>query len=64
MDFESVQPDDVDVADAAPIYSKPVIKVDVPGLDKTRSLLRDSITKKLGELQKRGLASADIAGLW
>jgi len=47
----------------APVYSKPVIEVEVPGLDETRSLQRDSITKKLGELQKRGLASADIAGL-
>ena len=44
-------------------YSKSVIEVEVPGLDGTRSLRRDSITKKLGELQKRGLASADIAGL-
>ena len=47
----------------APDYSKSVIEVEVPGLDGTRSLRRDSITKKLGELQKRGLASADIAGL-
>ena len=47
----------------APVYSKPVIEVKVPGLDETRSLQRDSITRKLGELQKRGLASADIAGL-
>ena len=47
----------------APVYSKPVIEVEVPGLDETRSLQRDSITRKLGELQKRGLASADIAGL-
>ena len=45
------------------VYSKPVIEVEVPGLDETRSLQRDSITRKLGELQKRGLASADIAGL-
>ena len=47
----------------APVYSKPVIEVEVPGLDETRSLQRDSITRKLGELQKRGLVSADIAGL-
>ena len=47
----------------AQVYSKPVIEVEVPGLDETRSLQRDSITRKLGELQKRGLASADIAGL-
>ena len=47
----------------APVYSKPVIEVEVPGLDETRSLQRDSITRKLGELQKRRLASADIAGL-
>ena len=47
----------------APVYSKPVIEVEVPGLDETRSLQRDSITRKLGELQKRGLAKADIAGL-
>ena len=46
----------------APVYSKPVIEVEVPGLDETRSLQRDSITRKLVELQKRGLASADIAG--
>ena len=39
-----------------------MIKVEVPGLDGTRSLRRDSITKKLGELQKRGLVSADLAG--
>jgi len=47
----------------AQVYSRPVIEVEVPGLDETRSLQRDSITRKLGELQKRGLASADIAGL-
>ena len=47
----------------AQVYSKPVIEVEVPGLDETRSLQRDSITRKLGELQKRGLANADIAGL-
>ena len=47
----------------APVYSKPVIEVAVPGLKETRSLQRDSITRKLDELQKRGLASADIAGL-
>ena len=47
----------------APVYSKPVNEVEVSGLDETRSLKRDSITRKLGELQKRGLASADIAGL-
>jgi len=47
----------------APVYSKPVIEVEVSGLDETRLLQRDSITRKLGELQKRGLASADIAGL-
>ena len=47
----------------AQVYSKPVIEVEVPGLDETRSLQRDSITRKLGELQKRRLASADIAGL-
>ena len=47
----------------AQVYSKPVIEVEVPGLDETRSLQRDSITRKLGELQKRGLVSADIAGL-
>ena len=46
----------------APVYSKPVIEVEVPGLDQTRPLQRDSIIKKLAELQKRGLASADIAG--
>ena len=46
-----------------PVYSKPVIEVEVPGLDETRSLQRDSITKKFGELQRRGLASADSAGL-
>ena len=47
----------------AQVYSKPVIEVEVPGLDETRSLQRDSITRKLGELQKRGLTSADIVGL-
>ena len=47
----------------APVYSKPVIEVEVPGLDETRSLRRDSITRKLGELQRRGLTSADAAGL-
>ena len=47
----------------AQVHSKPVIEVEVPGLDETRSLQRDSITRKLGELQKRGLVSADIAGL-
>ena len=47
----------------APVYSKPVIEVEVPGLEETRSLQRDSITRKLDELQRRGLASADIAGL-
>ena len=36
----------------APVYSKPVIEVEVPGLDETRSLQRDSITRKLGGLQK------------
>ena len=46
----------------APDYSKSVIEVEVPGLDETRSLQRDWITKKLGELQKRGLVSADLAG--
>ena len=46
----------------APVHSKPVFEVEVPGLNETRSLQRDSITRKLGELQKRGLASADIAG--
>ena len=46
----------------APDYSKSVIEVEVPGLDETRSLQRDSISKKLGELQKRGLVSADLAG--
>ena len=45
----------------APDYSNSVIEVEVPGLDETRSLQRDSITKKLGELQKRGLVSADLA---
>jgi hypothetical protein len=45
------------------VYNKPVIEVEVPGLDETRSLQRESITSKLGELQKRGLASADIVGL-
>ena len=47
----------------APDYNKSVIEVKVPGLDETRSLQRDSIIKKFGELQKRGLASADTAGL-
>ena len=47
----------------APDYSKSVIEVEVPGLDEIRLLQRDSISKKLTELQKRGLASADIAGL-
>ena len=46
----------------APVYTKPVIEVEVSGLDRTRPLQRDSIIKKLAELQKRGLASADIAG--
>ena len=46
----------------APDYSKSVIEVEVPGLDETRSLQRDSIIKKLRELQKRGLVSADLAG--
>ena len=32
----------------ARVYSKPVIEVEVPGLDETRSLQRDSITRKLG----------------
>ncbi len=44
-------------------HSKPAIEVEFPGLNGTRSLQRDSITRKLGELQKLGLASADIAGL-
>jgi len=60
-------PDDADDAPDqlpdAPVYSEPVIEVEVPGLDETRLLQRDSITKKLAELQKRGLVSADIAGL-
>lgn len=47
----------------APVYSKPVIEVEVPGLDETRSLQRDSITRKLDELQRRGLTTADIGGL-
>ena len=63
VDFEPVQANDADAADDAQVYSKPVIEVEVPGLDETRSLQRDSIIKKLGELQERGLASADIAGL-
>ena len=46
----------------APDYSKSVIEVEVPGLDETRSLQRDSISRKLGELQKRGLVCADLAG--
>ena len=63
VDFEPVQAHDADAANDALVYSKPVIEVEVPGLDETRSLGRDSIIKKLGELQKRGLASADIASL-
>lgn len=47
----------------APVYSKPVVEVDVPGLDSPRSLQRDAIAKKLGELRKRGLTKAEIAGL-
>ena len=47
----------------APVYSKPVIEVDVPGLDAPRSLKRDAITRKLGELRKRGLTNAEIGGL-
>lgn len=46
----------------APVYSKPVIEVDVPGLDAPRSLQRDAITKKLGELRKRGLATSEAEG--
>ncbi|MEC8091102.1 MAG: hypothetical protein VX108_00790 [Pseudomonadota bacterium] len=47
----------------APVYSKPVIEVEVPGLDETRSLQHDSLTRKLDELQRRGLTTADIGGL-
>ena len=47
----------------APVYSKPVIEVDVPGLDAPRSLQRDAIAKKLGELRKRGLTTAEISGI-
>ncbi|MEC7238052.1 MAG: hypothetical protein VXW17_08490 [Pseudomonadota bacterium] len=47
----------------APVYSKPVIEVDVPGLDAPRALQRDAIARKLGELRKRGLTTAEIGGL-
>ena len=47
----------------APVYAKPVIEVDVPGLDAPRSLQRDAIAKKLGELRKRGLTNSEIGGL-
>ena len=47
----------------APVYGKPVIEVDVPGLDAPRALQRDAIARKLGELRKRGLTTAEIGGL-
>lgn len=47
----------------APVYAKPVIEVNVPGLDAPRSLQRDAIAKKLGELRKRGLTNSEIGGL-
>ena len=47
----------------APVYGKPVIEVDVPGLDAPRALQRDAIARKLGELRKRGLTTAKIGGL-
>ena len=41
-----------------PVYKRPVIEVEVPGLDAPRALGRDAMMKKLDELRQRGLASA------
>ena len=41
-----------------PVYKRPVIEVEVPGLDAPRALGRDAMIKKLDELRQRGLASA------
>ena len=40
-----------------PVYKRPVIEVEVPGLDAPRALGRDAMMKKLDELRQRGLAS-------
>ena len=42
-----------------PVYKRPVIEVNVPGLDAPRALERDAMMKKLDELRQRGLAGAD-----
>ena len=42
-----------------PVYPRPVIEVSVPGLDAPRALERESMMKKLSELQERGLAATE-----
>ena len=42
-----------------PVYKRPVIEVDVPGLDAPRALEREAMMKKLDELRQRGLAGSD-----
>ena len=41
-----------------PVYPRPVIEVEVPGLDAPRALGRDAMMKKLDELRQRGLTEA------
>ncbi|MEC8515185.1 MAG: hypothetical protein VXY86_01520 [Pseudomonadota bacterium] len=41
-----------------PVYPRPVIEVEVPGLDAPRALERDAMMKKLDEFRQRGLANA------
>ena len=41
-----------------PVYPRPVIEVEVPGLDAPRALGRDAMLKKLDELRQRGLTDA------
>ena len=41
-----------------PVYPRPVIEVEVPGLDAPRALGRDAMMKKLDELRQRGLVDA------
>ena len=41
-----------------PVYPRPVIEVEVPGLDAPRALERDAMMKKLDELRQRGLTGA------
>lgn len=42
-----------------PVYKRPVIEVEVPGLDAPRALEREAMMKKLDELRQRGLADSD-----